>query len=58
MQRFEGVLQTAKDTGLHVPVVHSKLGATLQLKESHKPRSAGLLLYGVYQDPSIPVALL
>ena len=56
LQRFEGVLQTAKDIGLNIPMVHvANSGATLQLKQSHKQIvRTGLLLYGVYPDPTIP----
>ena len=56
LQRFDEVLQTAKDKGLHIPMVHvANSGATLQLKESHKHIvRTGLLLYGVYPDPTIP----
>ena len=56
LRRFEGVLQTAKEIGLNIPIVHiANSGATLQLKQSHKQMvRTGLLLYGVYPDPTIP----
>lgn len=60
LQRFEGVLQTAKDMGLNIPMVHvANSGATLQLKQSHKQIvRTGLLLYGVYPDPTIPKSIV
>ena len=60
LQRFEKVLQTAEELGLDIPIVHvANSGATLQLKESHKHMvRTGLLLYGVYPDPSIPKSIL
>ncbi len=60
LQRFEGVLQTAKEIGLNIPMVHiANSGATLQLKQSHKQMvRTGLLLYGVYPDTSIPRTII
>lgn len=59
LQRFEGVLQTAEDIGVNIPMVHiANSGAALQLKQSHKQIvRTGLLLYGVYPDSSIPKSI-
>ena len=57
--RFQEVLQQAKDLGMQIPIRHmSNSGALIQLPEAHLDMlRVGILLYGVYPSEEIPRVL-
>lgn len=59
LERFEGVLESAKELDLEIPLIHTaNSGAVLQLPNSHYTMvRAGLLLYGVYPESTIPKSI-